>query len=128
MKKITELSVLCELLTNIDAAIARMIRGLMYGLLHRKMTSPPKQNKKTDDHQDNGLSSYERHSIFSFDTFDYYLVDVEFHTTNFDLGEPDLSGPVALPEKEVILLLSHGKERRSINLILLKVDGGIMFC
>ncbi|KAM7267472.1 hypothetical protein ACFE04_009638 [Oxalis oulophora] len=41
-----------------------------------------------------------------------------FHTTDFGWGEPVLSGPVALPEKEVILFLSHGKERRSINLLL----------
>ncbi|KAM7267640.1 hypothetical protein ACFE04_009806 [Oxalis oulophora] len=40
-----------------------------------------------------------------------------FHTMDFGWGEPVLSGPVALPEKEVILFLSHGKERRSINLL-----------
>ncbi|KAL9229409.1 hypothetical protein vseg_004877 [Gypsophila vaccaria] len=41
-----------------------------------------------------------------------------FHTTDFGWGEPVVSGPVALPEKEVILFLSHGKERRSINVLL----------
>ncbi|KAF4361154.1 hypothetical protein F8388_007575 [Cannabis sativa] len=41
-----------------------------------------------------------------------------FHTTDFGWGEPLLSGPVALPEKEVILFLSHGKERKSINVLL----------
>lgn len=41
-----------------------------------------------------------------------------FHTTDFGWGEPILSGPVALPEKEVILFLSHGKERKSINVLL----------
>lgn len=43
---------------------------------------------------------------------------LSFHTTDFGWGEPVLSGPVALPEKEVILFLSHGKERRSINVLL----------
>ncbi|CAG7906646.1 unnamed protein product [Brassica rapa] len=41
-----------------------------------------------------------------------------FHTTDFGWGEPVLSGPVALPEKEVTLFLSHGEERRSINVLL----------
>ncbi|XP_057982632.1 omega-hydroxypalmitate O-feruloyl transferase-like [Malania oleifera] len=41
-----------------------------------------------------------------------------FHTTDFGWGEPVLSGPVALPEKEVILFLSHGKERKNINVLL----------
>ncbi|XP_048127827.1 omega-hydroxypalmitate O-feruloyl transferase-like isoform X2 [Rhodamnia argentea] len=41
-----------------------------------------------------------------------------FHTTDFGWGEPILSGPVALPEKEVILFLSHGSERKSINVLL----------
>ncbi|KAK9669878.1 hypothetical protein RND81_13G160700 [Saponaria officinalis] len=41
-----------------------------------------------------------------------------FHTTDFGWGEPVVSGPVALPEKEVILFLSHGKERRSVNVLL----------
>ncbi|KAL8123257.1 omega-hydroxypalmitate O-feruloyl transferase-like [Apium graveolens] len=41
-----------------------------------------------------------------------------FHTTDFGWGEPVLSGPVALPEKEVILFLSHGNMRKSINVLL----------
>ncbi|XP_043705885.1 omega-hydroxypalmitate O-feruloyl transferase-like [Telopea speciosissima] len=41
-----------------------------------------------------------------------------FHSADFGWGDPLLSGPVALPEKEVILFLSHGKERRSINVLL----------
>ncbi|XP_012459736.1 omega-hydroxypalmitate O-feruloyl transferase [Gossypium raimondii] len=43
---------------------------------------------------------------------------LSFHTTDFGWGEPVLSGPVALPEKEVTLLLSHGKERKNINVLL----------
>ncbi|XP_047968327.1 omega-hydroxypalmitate O-feruloyl transferase-like [Salvia hispanica] len=43
---------------------------------------------------------------------------LSFHTTDFGWGEPVLSGPVALPEKEVILFLSHGKERKTINVLL----------
>lgn len=43
---------------------------------------------------------------------------LSFHVTDFGWGEPILSGPVALPEKEVILFLSHGKERKSINVLL----------
>ncbi|KAK4486156.1 hypothetical protein RD792_008824 [Penstemon davidsonii] len=43
---------------------------------------------------------------------------LSFHTTDFGWGEPVLSGPVALPEKEVILFLSNGKERKSINVLL----------
>lgn len=43
---------------------------------------------------------------------------LSFHTTDFGWGKPILSGPVALPEKEVILFLSHGKERKSINVLL----------
>ncbi|XP_059664544.1 omega-hydroxypalmitate O-feruloyl transferase-like [Cornus florida] len=43
---------------------------------------------------------------------------LSFHTTDFGWGEPFLSGPVALPEKEVTLFLSHGKERKSINVLL----------
>ncbi|KAF7819390.1 Omega-hydroxypalmitate O-feruloyl transferase [Senna tora] len=41
-----------------------------------------------------------------------------FHTTDFGWGEPVLSGPVSLPEKEVILFLSHGIERKNINVLL----------
>lgn len=43
---------------------------------------------------------------------------LSFHTTDFGWGDPVMSGPVALPEKEVILFLSHGKERKSINVLL----------
>lgn len=43
---------------------------------------------------------------------------LSLHTTNFDWGEPVLSGPVVLPEKKVILFLSHEKERKSINMFL----------
>ncbi|KAG8388101.1 hypothetical protein BUALT_Bualt02G0091200 [Buddleja alternifolia] len=43
---------------------------------------------------------------------------LSFHTTDFGWGEPVLSGPVVLPEKEVILFLSNGKERKSINVLL----------
>uniref|UniRef100_A0A7N0ZYY4 Omega-hydroxypalmitate O-feruloyl transferase n=1 Tax=Kalanchoe fedtschenkoi TaxID=63787 RepID=A0A7N0ZYY4_KALFE len=43
---------------------------------------------------------------------------LSFHTTDFGWGEPLFSGPVALPEKEVSLFLSHGKERKSINVLL----------
>lgn len=41
-----------------------------------------------------------------------------FHNTDFGWGEPILSGPVSLPQKEVILFLSHGKHRKSINVLL----------
>ncbi|ERN06274.1 omega-hydroxypalmitate O-feruloyl transferase [Amborella trichopoda] len=43
---------------------------------------------------------------------------LSFHTTDFGWGEPQQSGPVTLPEKEVILFLSHGRERKSINVLL----------
>ncbi|XP_042480204.1 omega-hydroxypalmitate O-feruloyl transferase-like isoform X2 [Macadamia integrifolia] len=43
---------------------------------------------------------------------------LSFHITDFGWGEPLLSGPVALPEKEVILFLSNGKERKGINVLL----------
>ncbi|XP_020537035.1 omega-hydroxypalmitate O-feruloyl transferase isoform X2 [Jatropha curcas] len=43
---------------------------------------------------------------------------LSFHTTDFGWGEPILSGPVALPEKEVSLFLSHGNERKSIHVLL----------
>ncbi|KAM0935000.1 putative omega-hydroxypalmitate O-feruloyl transferase [Dioscorea sansibarensis] len=43
---------------------------------------------------------------------------LSFHTTDFGWGEPVQSGPVALPEKEVTLFLSHGEERKSINVLL----------
>lgn len=43
---------------------------------------------------------------------------LSFHVTDFGWGEPTQTGPVALPEKEVILFLSHGKEKKSINVLL----------
>ncbi|KAJ1377955.1 Transferase [Sesbania bispinosa] len=43
---------------------------------------------------------------------------LSFHTTDFGWGEPLCSGPVTLPEREVILFLSHGQERKSINVLL----------
>lgn len=43
---------------------------------------------------------------------------LSFHTTDFGWGEAVVSGPVVLPEKEVILFLSHGKQRKSINVLL----------
>ncbi|KAI5012402.1 hypothetical protein ZWY2020_024536 [Hordeum vulgare] len=41
-----------------------------------------------------------------------------FNGADFGWGEPAMSGPVTLPEKEVILFLAHGKERKSINVLL----------
>ncbi|XP_057423492.1 omega-hydroxypalmitate O-feruloyl transferase-like isoform X2 [Lotus japonicus] len=43
---------------------------------------------------------------------------LSFHTTDFGWGEPLCSGPVTLPEKEVILFLSNGQDRKSINVLL----------
>lgn len=43
---------------------------------------------------------------------------LSFHGADFGWGQPVVSGPVTLPEKEVILFLSHGKERKSINVLL----------
>ncbi|KAK4774390.1 hypothetical protein SAY86_009325 [Trapa natans] len=43
---------------------------------------------------------------------------LSFHEADFGWGQPVVSGPVVLPEKEVILFLSHGKERKSINVLL----------
>ncbi|KAJ6977811.1 hypothetical protein NC653_029647 [Populus alba x Populus x berolinensis] len=43
---------------------------------------------------------------------------LSFQTTDFVWGLPVLSGPVALPEKEEMLFLSHGKERKNINVLL----------
>ncbi|KAK1309687.1 Omega-hydroxypalmitate O-feruloyl transferase [Acorus calamus] len=39
-------------------------------------------------------------------------------TTDFGWGEPTRSGPVALPEKEVVLFLSRGKEKKGIDVLL----------
>ncbi|KAI5064285.1 hypothetical protein GOP47_0020955 [Adiantum capillus-veneris] len=41
-----------------------------------------------------------------------------FYATDFGWGEPTHSGPVSLPEREVVLFLSHGKARKSINVLL----------
>lgn len=41
-----------------------------------------------------------------------------FHTTDFGWGEPVFSGPVGLPQKEVILFLPHGQDKKSINVFL----------
>ncbi|GMH24411.1 hypothetical protein Nepgr_026254 [Nepenthes gracilis] len=43
---------------------------------------------------------------------------LSFHRTDFGWGEPIVTGPAALPEKEVILFLSDGKERKSVNVLL----------
>ncbi|KAI9120604.1 hypothetical protein K1719_007637 [Acacia pycnantha] len=57
---------------------------------------------------------------------------LSFHTTDFGWGEPVLSGPVSLPEKEVLLFLTHGKERMDIIVLLglpapaMKVFQGMM--
>lgn len=41
-----------------------------------------------------------------------------FHTTDFGWGAPVQSGPVSLPEREVSLFLSHGKQRKNISVLL----------
>ena len=43
---------------------------------------------------------------------------LEFHGADFGWGEPVMSGPVTLPEKEVILFLAPGEGRKSINVLL----------
>ncbi|XP_078160563.1 omega-hydroxypalmitate O-feruloyl transferase-like [Carex rostrata] len=43
---------------------------------------------------------------------------LSFQDADFGWGQPTASGPVMLPEKEVILFLAHGEERRSINVLL----------
>lgn len=43
---------------------------------------------------------------------------LSFHSADFGWGEPVSSGPVSLPEKEVILFLSHGEERQNVNVLL----------
>ncbi|GLT29127.1 hypothetical protein SLA2020_040130 [Shorea laevis] len=43
---------------------------------------------------------------------------LSFHTIDFGWGEPVSSGPVALPEKEVILFLPHKTDRKSVNVLL----------
>ncbi|EXC29146.1 Omega-hydroxypalmitate O-feruloyl transferase [Morus notabilis] len=43
---------------------------------------------------------------------------VAFRTTDFGWGKPVLSGPVALPQKEMILFLYDGEETKSVNVLL----------
>ncbi|XVE56538.1 hypothetical protein DITRI_Ditri04bG0019000 [Diplodiscus trichospermus] len=43
---------------------------------------------------------------------------LSFNTIDFGWGEPISSGPVALPEKPVLLFLPHQKDKKSINLLL----------
>ncbi|KAG4207247.1 hypothetical protein ERO13_A03G054200v2 [Gossypium hirsutum] len=43
---------------------------------------------------------------------------LSFHTIDFGWGEPISTGPVALPEKPVLLFLPHQKDKKSINLLL----------
>ncbi|KAL7106610.1 hypothetical protein ACP275_06G004300 [Erythranthe tilingii] len=43
---------------------------------------------------------------------------LSFNTTDFGWGEPVLSGPVGLPEKEVILFLSNGKDRKGVTVLV----------
>ncbi|KAI9079769.1 hypothetical protein K1719_038390 [Acacia pycnantha] len=43
---------------------------------------------------------------------------LSFHITDFGWGQPLCSGPVTLPEKEVVVFLSHGDERKNINVLL----------
>lgn len=44
--------------------------------------------------------------------------NLSFYTADFGFGEPVQTGPVTPPEREVVLFLSHGKERKSINTLL----------
>lgn len=43
---------------------------------------------------------------------------LSLHTIDFGWGEPVASGPVALPEKEVVLFLPHRTDPKSINVLL----------
>eukprot|EP01018_Ginkgo_biloba_P000089 Gb_31068 [translate_table: standard] len=43
---------------------------------------------------------------------------LSFHTADFGWGEPMQTGPVTLPEREVVLFLSHAKQKKSINVLL----------
>ena len=43
---------------------------------------------------------------------------LSFHTTDFGWGEPVQSVSVTLLAREVVLFLSHGKQRKSINILL----------
>lgn len=57
---------------------------------------------------------------------------LSFHTKDFGWGEPVVSGPVGLPEKEVILFLPCGSDTKSIKVLLglpgsaMKVFEGLM--
>ncbi|CAN8251760.1 unnamed protein product [Cochlearia groenlandica] len=57
---------------------------------------------------------------------------LSFHTKDFGWGEPVVSGPVGLPEKEVILFLPCGSDTKSVNVLLglpvsaMKVFQGLM--
>ncbi|XP_078441170.1 omega-hydroxypalmitate O-feruloyl transferase-like [Wolffia australiana] len=41
-----------------------------------------------------------------------------FHVADFGWGPPQQVGPAALPEKEVVLFLPHGRERNKVNVLL----------
>ncbi|KAH1115041.1 hypothetical protein J1N35_008419 [Gossypium stocksii] len=43
---------------------------------------------------------------------------LSFYTIDFGWGEPISTGPVALPEKPVLLFLPHQKDKKSVNLLL----------
>ncbi|XP_042492297.1 omega-hydroxypalmitate O-feruloyl transferase-like isoform X3 [Macadamia integrifolia] len=43
---------------------------------------------------------------------------LDFDTTDFGWGQPTQSGCVTLPEKEVVLFLSHGRGKKCMNLLL----------
>ncbi|KAF7834024.1 omega-hydroxypalmitate O-feruloyl transferase [Senna tora] len=43
---------------------------------------------------------------------------LSFHTTDFGWGQPLCSGPVTLPEKEVVLFLSQGGGKKNIDVLL----------
>ncbi|XP_043719182.1 omega-hydroxypalmitate O-feruloyl transferase-like [Telopea speciosissima] len=43
---------------------------------------------------------------------------LDFDTTDFGWGKPTQSGCVTLPEKEVVLFLSHGRGKKGMNLLL----------
>jgi omega-hydroxypalmitate O-feruloyl transferase len=43
---------------------------------------------------------------------------LSFHTADFGFGQPLKTAPVTLPEREVALFLSNGKERKSIKTFL----------
>ena len=44
--------------------------------------------------------------------------NLSFYTMDFGFGEPVQMELVTLPEREVVLFLSHGKEIKSINSLL----------